>query len=308
MTENESKTKDQENMFTNNGCHCHDHTKPCCSFGVASIISELDQNELNLESSFFNLQESSQVELPLSRFEQQQSTPNNQHNEAVKLEIIDEDNLESSLCNEKNSNLKPQNTSISDISPVLELAKKNDASKPDSAFDWNNFLVRRACFRGVHAFFKSKFSKINTSWQRKRVNKTKKIHMHLLVKDFAIQEFGQAYVNKLSEDEWVQFRSTLYSILFSHRYKKNDDFLEGINFELVRNVLYSYTTETRVELMSNPFFSLMILHFLKHGKKQFIDSKVKGKPELYAEEVRTELESLNEEAIYYLKDSKFFEN
>jgi hypothetical protein len=183
------------------------------------------------------------------------------------------------------------------VSSLMKLAKKSKESKKkdETAFEWNNFLVRRACFRGISVYYKNKFSKINTSWQRKRVNKKKKTSMHVLIKEFATSEFGDA-VDQLSEEQWIEFRNTLYSILFSHRYKKLDDFLENVEFSLIRGVLYSYTTEARVELISNPFFSKMVINFLEKGRESFFKSKVNGKPKLYAEEMKAELDALYEEA------------
>lgn len=192
---------------------------------------------------------------------------------------------------------------------MLELPTKAQLRKKAltaSSFEWNNFLVRRACFRGLSVYYKAKFSKINTSWQRKRVNKKKKTPMHTLIKEFAVQEFGKVATN-LDEPKWVAFRNVLYSILFSHRYKKNDEFLEGIDFKLIRGVLYAYTTEMRVELMSNPFFSLSVSNFLKKGKSEFITSKVKNKPKLYSDELKAELDALEDEAEHCLKNYNFFE-
>lgn len=180
---------------------------------------------------------------------------------------------------------------------MLELAKKSSEIKENDEpeFEWNNFLVRRACFRGISVYYKNKFSPINTSWQRKRVNKKKKTSMHVLIKEFASNEFGDI-VQQLDEEQWTRFRDTLYSILFSHRFKKQDDFLEGVEFSTIRGVLYSYTTEARVELISNPFFSLMVLNFLEKGTTSFFKSKVIGKPKLYSEELQAELDALHEEA------------
>lgn len=225
----------------------------------------------------------------------------NEQIEAVTLEVSPSDDQK--MIDQPAS----KDSSTVDLIPVLQLSRSKEEESQSSDFEWNNFLVRRACFRGISVYFKSKFSKINTSWQRKRVNKKKKVHMHVLIKEFAIQEFGKPLIDKLSEEQWVQFRDTLYSLLFSHRYKKSDDFLEGVNFDLIRGVLYSYTTETRVELMSNPFFSLLILNFLRTGKDRFVQGKVKGKPQLYANELQTELDSLQEEAISFLKPYDFFD-
>lgn len=119
--------------------------------------------------------------------------------------------------------------------------------------------------------------------------------MHTLIKEFAIDEFG-SMVEQLSESNWTLFRNILYSILFSHRYKKSDDFLEGVDFKLIRGVLYSYTTESRIELMSNPFFSLSVSNFLNKGKEEFISSKERNKPKMYSEELKSELIALEEEA------------
>ncbi len=130
--------------------------------------------------------------------------------------------------------------------------------------------------------------------------------MHDLIKQFATNEFGKM-VDGLSEAQWKEFRDTLYSVLFSHRYKKTDEFLEGVNFSTIRGVLYSYTTELRVELMSNPFFSIMMLKFLEKGRSSFLEEKLKGKPVLYSEEVKSELESLEEEAKSHLSNYKFVE-
>lgn len=192
---------------------------------------------------------------------------------------------------------------------LLELGKKSDQTKKgtNEAFEWNNFLVRRACFRGISEYYKSKFSKINTSWQRKRVNKKKKTPMHELIKEFATNEFG-TIVDNLSDDQWVEFRNTLYSIVFSHRYKKHDDFLEGVDFTLIRGVLYSYTTEMRVELMSNPFFSLAVQNFLEKGKDSFVKSKVADKPKLYAMEIEAEFDALKDEAQNYLGQYNLIES
>lgn len=275
----------------------HNHTKPCLSDHHAKIQEQEDElasvSEINLKFDEPQVRNESVLMLKELPVEKAINEP------AITLELKDEtNNLE--------ENKNQVNVWIADITPVFELAKKKEEQSYFS-FEWNNFLVRRACFRGVSVYYKNKFSKINTSWQRKRINKTKKIHMHVLIRAFAEHEFGTALVSKLTDEQWITLRNTLYIILFSHRYKKNDDFLEGIDFTLVRGVLYSYTTEARVKLMSNPFFSLLILHFLEHGKEEFMKGKIEGKPAQYAEELVNELESLKEESTSYLIDYNFYD-
>lgn len=224
--------------------------------------------------------------------------------------IIIVDSSHRSLFDEEDDSTVKQSTKPSEdqIKTISEVAQKSKLKKKsdDESFEWNNFLIRRACFRGLSVYYKNKFAKTNVSWQRRRVNKKKKTPMHDLIKDFAIEEFGPI-VERLSESKWVSFRNILYSILFSHRYKKTDDFLEGVDFKLVRGVLYSYTTDSRVELMSNPYFSLVVSNFLAKGKEEFITSKVRNKPNMYQQELKSELISLEEEADSCLKQYNFVE-
>ena len=128
--------------------------------------------------------------------------------------------------------------------------------------------------------------------------------MHVLIKEFATQEFGPM-IDKLNNKQWTSFRNILYAILFSHRFQKKDDFLEGVDFTLIRGVLYSYSTESRVELMSNPFFSLAVSNFLKNGKEEFIQSKIKNKPKLYSDELLSEFEALDSESNSWIATYKF---
>ena len=72
--------------------------------------------------------------------------------------------------------------------------------------------------------------------------------------------------DKLSQEELGEFSRALMAIIYSHRFKKGDDFLEGVEFGVVRDVLYSYTTEARERLIAKPFFSFLFRHFaVQHG-------------------------------------------
>lgn len=177
---------------------------------------------------------------------------------------------------------------------------KSRKLKSKSKNDSNLFLVRRAWFRGFSEYYKNKFAAANYSWQRKRGNKKKKTPMMTLIRQFAEDEFGLV-VTKLSEEQWVKFRTTLFTIMFSHRYKKNDDFLTGIDFTEIRNVLYHYTTEARNEFLKNSQFCFLIHHFFVKERVNFLDSKLKEKSKLKQHELKLELSILDEEAIMTLR-------
>jgi len=186
---------------------------------------------------------------------------------------------------------------------IIEDTPVKEVSKSKSKYDSNLFLVRRACFRGFSEYFKNKFSSSNYSWQRKRGNKKKKTPLLDLIRDFANTEFG-GFVEQMSEEQWLDFRKSLLTILFSHRYKKSDDFLEGIDFTQIRNVLYHYTTESRNEFLKNPHFCFLIHHFSK-SKNDFLEMKIKEKSKLNHGLLKMELNILDEEAMMALSKLRF---
>lgn len=109
------------------------------------------------------------------------------------------------------------------------------------------------------------------------------------------QEFGDAVLS-LSKSEFKELLKSLLGILYSHRYKKDDKFLEGVDFMIVRDVLYNYTTEGRNRFIELPFNAFLFHHFVVHGGSQFLVSKAAGRQSLFAIELETELSSINNQA------------
>ena len=185
-----------------------------------------------------------------------------------------------------------------DESQNLDMNIKSNKTK--AKIDSNLFLVRRAWFRGFSEYYKNLFARANYSWQRKRGNKKKKTPMMTLIREFAESEFGDL-ISKLTESQWNKFRTTLFTILFSHRYKKDDEFLKGIDFTQVRSVLYHYTTEARVDFLKNPQFWYLIHHFYLKNRGQFLQSKQDDGRKLSIIELDTELSILHEESLTTLQ-------
>ena len=103
-------------------------------------------------------------------------------------------------------------------------------------------------------------------------------------------------VAELEEREILGLKSALITILHSHRFRKKDQFLEGLDFSIIRDVLYNYTTEARQRILSEPYFAFLFHHFVSQGGSQFLVSRAHGKPSLYAEELEKELSTLDKEA------------
>jgi hypothetical protein len=205
------------------------------------------------------------------------------------------------------SSTKSRNATIKDYSEESEEVELQVIKPTSTKYfskknknDSNLFLVRRAWFRGFSEYFKNKFAASNYSWQRKRGNKKKKTPMMALVQQFAEQEFGSLITN-LSNEKWIEFRHKLLTVLFSHRYKKNDDFVEGIDFTNIRNVLYHYTTESRKEVLKDAHFCFLIHHFYMNDQTNFLQAKIQEKSKLNHGHLRLELDILDQEAILMLQ-------
>lgn len=174
------------------------------------------------------------------------------------------------------------------------------SSKKKSKSDSNLFLVRRACFRGFSKYYTNLFAHSNYAWQRQRGNKKKKTDIMVILKRFASDEFGKL-IDTFSENQWSRFRKTLMRILFSQRYKKGDDFLEDIDFSGIRNVLYHYTTEARIEFLSDPQLCFLFHNFYAKHRDEFLNSKVQEECKLNMYELKQELAILDEECLMTLE-------
>jgi hypothetical protein len=93
----------------------------------------------------------------------------------------------------------------------------------------------------MSTYYRKRFSKLN-SYQKNLTNKKSITEFEGVAKTFMKLEFGNA-VDVISKQEFKDLYKSLLGIIFSHRYKKNDKFLDGVDFGIVRDVLYNYTTE-----------------------------------------------------------------
>jgi hypothetical protein len=72
-------------------------------------------------------------------------------------------------------------------------------------------------------------------------------------------------VTKLNKSDQKDLLRSVYGIIYSHRYKKQDKFLEGVDFAIVRDVLYNYTTEGKARFLEKSFNAFLFHHFVLHG-------------------------------------------
>ena len=80
-----------------------------------------------------------------------------------------------------------------------------------------------------------------------QVEKAKKMEEYL--ENFIEEQFDQQYCC-LDIQQRKDFMVALKQVLFSHRHKKNDLFIQGIEFSSVRGVMYSYSYHARSEFFA----------------------------------------------------------
>lgn len=149
----------------------------------------------------------------------------------------------------------------------------------------------------MSTYYKTKFSKLQSrkSVTVKGRGKLSNAGTLSLLKSFAEEEFGEV-VASLPEEDRTEFYKALITVLHSHRYSKRDQLFDGLDYTIIRDVLYNYTTGSRHRFLALPYFALLFHHFVVHGRSQFLVSRAEGKPQLFATELEEELSTLDKEA------------
>ena len=105
----------------------------------------------------------------------------------------------------------------------------------------------------------------------------------------------------MTSDQRFQLEKALITVLYSNRYKKQDNFVTemGIDFTLVRGVLYKYNEDSKSQLLQDKTMAQLFVKFSEQGR-EFLLSKPRNKSSQYATEVEKELTALVEEARHAL--------
>ena len=158
------------------------------------------------------------------------------------------------------------------------------------------FSLRRACFRGMSKYYKSKFAIKSKAWQRRKGKKQKTRPMEELVTEYAKEEFAYLDQNKLSikVDDLIE---PLLLVLHSHRYKKIEEFTKDRDFTIVRDVLYLYSSEAKTRFLNDKWLAFLFCHFHRSNADEFLLSNSKGESEIYIQKLKIELQLLQNEAI-----------
>ena len=183
--------------------------------------------------------------------------------------------------------------------PPAEVPKapKRKNKKKDPSRTWDNFRVKRDCFRTFSNYYKNSFKKWNKVWQNEKRNKKKKMDMDEIVKRFCQEQFPSA-----SGEAIELLVPKMMLILHSHRYLKKDSFLQGLDFSQIRGLIYTYSREAKERFMADPLMAFLFHHFSTRAESNS-QVELKVKSSLYVLEVENEMEALTAEAHRTLQQS-----
>ncbi|CAI2372332.1 unnamed protein product [Moneuplotes crassus] len=162
--------------------------------------------------------------------------------------------------------------------------------------DWNYFSLRRACFRGMSAYYKERF---NSFVKNSGLTKSLKLEMDKIVSRFIEHEFASVHTGNCNISN-TEFLDCMITVLHSHRHKKNEDYIRRRDFTKIRQVLYSFSTAAKKTFLSCPNYALVLNNFFNRQGEDFLVKKSKLKPARFRQELELELKTLNKGAVQTL--------
>jgi hypothetical protein len=113
-----------------------------------------------------------------------------------------------------------------------------------------SFILRRNIYRNFSNFYKDLFAKYTKKFMNLRTDlETKDDKMKQFLYEF-IEENYEIHYSEMDDEHKQQFMLALKQVLFSHRHKKDDIFVQRIDFKPVRDVMYSYSYKAREQFFS----------------------------------------------------------
>lgn len=160
-----------------------------------------------------------------------------------------------------------------------------------------SYLLQRKGLRTMRRYYKEKFEQSNI------VPNYKKMVRHLSYEemDEAISRFIKTefkYLNDYGEYvEFIQLKESLKTLILCDRYNKQEPIIQGLNFDVVRNVLNRFNTRHLIEFFSDKSYALLYVHYFEQqGEKD-----AKRQTDVEESKLIQEMQNLYDEADKYLK-------
>lgn len=97
--------------------------------------------------------------------------------------------------------------------------------------------------------------------------------------------------------EYTRLEESLKTVILSDRYNKEEEIIEGLEFDIVRKVLYNFNTRHLLSFFSQKSYSLLFFHYFDyHAKKEVYQQHDVDSDGLYRE-----MSGLYKEADKYVR-------
>lgn len=133
-----------------------------------------------------------------------------------------------------------------------------------------DFYFKRTSFRTMTLFFKTAYKPVFDKWKTQK--KCPYVAQSLV--DFVQRQFP-GLLDTLSEKAKFEFVELLKLLVFSHRHKKNDEYLSDplIDFELVRDPMYKYSHQAQEKFFNFATFAFLFAWFAADPAAQSFSEK-----------------------------------
>ena len=117
----------------------------------------------------------------------------------------------------------------------------------------------------------------------------------MIILNFAKENLRISNLDPADQEELVDAINILAHCNF---HKKNFQFIEGLDFSIIRDLITSYNEQAHERIMSNRHFAFLFFHFFEAGKEEFmIERRLSNTSEVYSEILLKELTKLKNEAL-----------
>lgn len=252
------------------------------NYSSKDILEPNDQDACILVETDINIPNSLNNSFPLMQLER----PRKCRKPSISKSCTD------TVCCENAIKDKQQKEKVKNLS-------KTAPQEPQTA-DWNYFSLRRACFRGMSAYYKDKFNAFRK--ERSKLKTAGNLEdMDQLVSQFIADEFVNC-ASVATALNSQKFLDCIVTVLHSHRHKKNEPYIRSRDFTKIRQVLYSFSTAAKKSFLSDTNYAFVFAHFYQRAGEGFIVEKSDRKPAKFREELQLEFDSLHKLAAMTLSE------
>ena len=168
---------------------------------------------------------------------------------------------------------------------------------PKSKITEYSYLSQRKWLRMMRRYYKEQFEQSNiVPNYTKTVRHLSYDQMEDAISRFVHMEFK--YLNEYGEYvEFIQLGESLKTLILCDRYNKQEPIIQGLNFDVVRNVRNRFNTRHLIEFFSDKSNALLFVHYFEQKGER----DAKRQTDVEETKLLQEMQNLYDEADKYLK-------